>query len=77
MLKRPESLKEWFKSITGGESLSDMSVEDWKPWRAMFNPGFSATNLLTPVPGVIEETLAYRDMLAGYARAALSVVCTY
>lgn len=68
MLRRPEELKRWFKSITGGETLFDMSAEDWKPWRAMFNPGFSATNLLTHIPGVIEETLVYRDILAAHAR---------
>ncbi|CAG8959468.1 hypothetical protein HYFRA_00001366 [Hymenoscyphus fraxineus] len=68
MLLRPEELKPWFAPLTGGESLFDMSVEAWKPWRAMFNLGFSAANLLTHVPGLVEETLVYREILAEHAK---------
>ncbi|TVY73120.1 Cytochrome P450 monooxygenase aflN [Lachnellula suecica] len=67
-IQRPIELREWFKSITGGPSLFDMSAEEWKPWRALFNPGFSAKNLITHVPNVVEETLAYRDVLAECAK---------
>ena len=66
-LTRPLELQNWFRSITGGPAMFDMSVEEWKPWRALFNPGYSAANLLTHVPHIVEETLVYREILKDHA----------
>lgn len=66
-INRPPELQRWFKPITGGPALFDMSPVEWKPWRAFFNPGFGGTNLLTHVPHMVEETLVYRDILTKHA----------
>lgn len=67
-LKRPLALQEWFRSITGGPALFDMSVEEWKPWRALFNLGYSAANLITHTPHIVHQTLVYREILADHAK---------
>jgi cytochrome P450 len=41
---------------------------NWKVWRARFNPGFSARNLMSLVPAMLEEVLVFRkwmDSVAG------------
>ncbi|MCJ1420219.1 hypothetical protein MMC32_006576 [Xylographa parallela] len=68
-LTRPLELQNWFRPITGGPAMFDMSVEEWKPWRALFNPAFSAANLLTQVPHMVEETLVYRKVLESHAKS--------
>jgi cytochrome P450 len=35
----------------------------WKTWRAIFNPGFSAKNLIRLVPDMVEEVDIFRDWL--------------
>ena len=66
---RPLELQNWFRPITGGPAMFDMSVEEWKPWRALFNPAFSAANLLAQVPHMVEETLVYRKVLESHAKS--------
>ena len=66
--ERPRELRDWFRPITGGPALFDMSYEEWKPWLSLFSPGFSASNLLTHVPEIIEETLTYHATLIEHAR---------
>ncbi|KAI0171957.1 cytochrome P450 [Hypoxylon sp. FL1284] len=44
-----------FKSFTRGQ--------EWKTARSMFNPGFSAKNLLSLVPDMMEEVLVFRERL--------------
>ncbi|MCJ1381280.1 hypothetical protein MMC17_004389 [Xylographa soralifera] len=55
--------------ISGGPNLFSMQEEEWRPWRNLFNPGFSATYLLTLVPNIVRETLAYREVLKERAEA--------
>lgn len=67
-LERPVEMRDWFRPITGGPALFDMSYHEWKPWRSLFNPGFSAAHLLTHVSEIVEETLVYRASLEEHAR---------
>ncbi|MCJ1323085.1 hypothetical protein MMC15_008436 [Xylographa vitiligo] len=67
--KKPESLHDWFLPIAGGPNLFSMQEEEWRPWRNIFNPGFSAAYLLTLVPDIVRETLAYREVLKECAEA--------
>ncbi|KAI1415617.1 cytochrome P450 [Hypoxylon sp. FL1857] len=62
-----------FKSFTGGEDLVNLDGPEWKKARSMFNPGFSARNLLSLVPDMIEEVLVFRERL-GKAVASGQVV---
>ena len=66
-LRRPLLLHRFFKPITGGLTLFDMPEEDWKPWRAVFNKGFSVEHVLSLVPGMVQETVIYADTLRSLA----------
>ncbi|KAI1482445.1 hypothetical protein K445DRAFT_53084 [Daldinia sp. EC12] len=52
-----------FKGFTGGQDLVNLDGPEWKKARSMFNPGFSAKNLLSLVPDMIEEVLVFRNRL--------------
>jgi hypothetical protein len=67
-LERPAEVRDWFRPIAGGPALFDMSHDEWKRWRSLCNPGFSAANLLTHVSEIVEETLVYRASLDEHAR---------
>ena len=66
--ERPSLLRRFFKPIAGGPNLFDLPEKEWKPWRTIFNKGFSADHVLTLVPGMVEETLLYQETLRGLAR---------
>lgn len=50
-----------FKPFTNGEDLVNLEGAEWKMARSMFNPGFSARNLLSLVPDMIEEVLVLQE----------------
>ncbi|KAI1386888.1 cytochrome P450 [Hypoxylon trugodes] len=52
-----------FKPFTGGKDLVTIDGNEWKQARAMFNPGFSARNLLSLVPDMVEEVLVFQGRL--------------
>ncbi|KAI5920654.1 cytochrome P450 [Camillea tinctor] len=52
-----------FKHFTGGRDIVNLEGQEWKSARAMFNPGFSAKNLLSLIPDFVEETLVFRERL--------------
>ena len=65
--KKPKSLHAWFYSIAGGPNLFTMQEDEWRPWRNVFNPGFSQAHLFSLVPDIVRETLEYRKTLEHYA----------
>jgi len=71
--KKPDSLNGWFHSIAGGPNLFCMGEEEWRVWRNIFNPGFSAAHIQQLVPNIVEETLAYRDLLKDIAKSGKMV----
>ncbi len=66
--ERPLELLPWFHPIAGGPNLFDLPGKEWKPWRAVFNKGFSADHLLSLVPNMVQESLVYRETLRRHAR---------
>ena len=52
-----------FKPFSGGRDLLHLEGEEWKKARAMFNPGFSARNILSLIPQAVEEALVFRSRL--------------
>ncbi|KAI0889436.1 cytochrome P450 [Annulohypoxylon maeteangense] len=52
-----------FGAFTGGEDLLNLDGPEWKKARSIFNPGFSARNLLSLVPNMIEEVLVFQERL--------------
>ena len=67
--ERPPKLNDFFKPLAGGPNLFDLAGKDWKPWRTTFNKGFSSDNLSSFVPGMVEETVKYRDTLMSLAQS--------
>lgn len=71
-LKHPWELLE-FKPFTGNQDLVTTEGREWKTYRAIFNPGFSARNLLSLIPSFVEEALVFRRRL-GEAAAKGDVI---
>jgi cytochrome P450 len=66
--EKPDALRKWFFSLTGGISIFDAPAEKWKSLRNLFNRGFSANHLLSLVPIMVEETEIYCDILRQHAK---------
>ncbi|KAL4930616.1 cytochrome P450 [Aspergillus undulatus] len=49
--------------ITGGPSLVAMNGIEWKKWRSVFNPGFSAGSMVDQVSAVVNSVQVYCDIL--------------
>lgn len=45
-----------------------MSEKEWRPWRAIFSPGFSNTYLTGLIPHMVEETMIYNIILREHAQ---------
>ena len=67
-LPKPVLLHDYFLPITGGPNLFTMVEQQWKPWREIFNPGFSASYILEQVPHIVHEVLVYSEILREHAR---------
>ncbi|KAK7539453.1 cytochrome P450 [Phyllosticta citribraziliensis] len=55
-LEKWGNLRDTFAPFMGDQHLLVMEGELWKHWRSLFNPGFSASNMLTHVPTIVRET---------------------
>lgn len=69
-LEKPNALKVWTWSLSGGTNLFDAPPEEWKPLRALFSRGFSANHLMNLVPFIVEETQVYCNILREHAKLA-------
>lgn len=65
---RAAMLKRFFKPIAGGPNLFDMAEREWRPWRQIFNKGFSTDQTTNLVPHVLRETEVYKERLSDLAR---------
>ena len=52
-----------FMPFTQCNDLVNLEGQEWKTWRSIFNPGFSARNILTLVPAMLEEIHVFRAWL--------------
>lgn len=62
-LPKYHAMKTFLQPITGGGDIVTMEGQMWKTWRGIFNPGFSASHLMTLTPGIVEETVTFFDIL--------------
>ena len=53
--------------MTQGLDLVTVEGRIWKTWRSIFNPGFSAKNLMRQVPAIMEEIEIFREGLRAAA----------
>lgn len=86
-LKAP-MVKAELEPFTGAKDLSTLEGQEWKTWRSIFNPGFSAKNLTALLPAFLEEIQVLKQRLVKAAesgkvikmeetiqRATVDVIC--
>ncbi|XRM37487.1 hypothetical protein ABZX51_000956 [Aspergillus tubingensis] len=59
----------FMQPITGGPSMISMGNAEWKAWRSIFNPGFSAGSMQDLLPEVIKSVGVFCDKLHEKANA--------
>lgn len=68
-LPKSDPILRFMYPLTKNNDLVTMEGQRWKDWRAVFNPGFSANNLIKLVPRLLEAVSTYSDILAKHAQA--------
>jgi cytochrome P450 len=62
-LPKPRHQEDGFRPIIGGSSLITMNGDEWKLWRSLLNPGFSASHMLSLVPSVVDAVDVFCQLL--------------
>ena len=62
-----EIVTDYMYHLTGGKNLVSMHGAEWKTWRSIFNPGFSASHLMTLVPGIVDDSMVFCEILREHA----------
>jgi len=53
--------------VTGGPDLLSPHGSEWKFWRAMFNPGFSLTNIKAQIASIVDSAETCCELLQHHA----------
>ncbi|KAK3940256.1 cytochrome P450 [Diplogelasinospora grovesii] len=67
-LPKAELLHYEFQPFTQCRDLLNLEGAEWKKWRSIFNPGFSARNIISLMPAFLEEIHVFTDHLKEAAR---------
>jgi len=67
-LPKGEVMHYEFEPMTGLKDILTLEGAEWKRWRSIFNPGFSAKNILLLVPAFLEEIQVFTDGLRKQAK---------
>lgn len=59
---------DFMDQIGGRENLVSSDGPGWKSWRAAFNPGFSASHLMTLVPGIVDDVAVFCEIVQQHAK---------
>jgi cytochrome P450 len=62
-LPKPSDQEASFRPVVGGPSLISMNKEQWKFWRSLLNPGFSASHMLSLVPIIVDAMDVFCELL--------------
>jgi len=68
VLPKFPAIKDFLYPLANGKDIVSMDGQEWRYWRNMFNPGFSASHLISLVPEIVEETTRFCDILKDRAR---------
>jgi hypothetical protein len=68
-LPKSTDLKSEFWPLTGTKDLVTSDGPEWKFWRSVFNPGFSAKNLMSMTPAFLEEVRVFVGKLREAAKS--------
>ncbi|KAF2010892.1 putative cytochrome P450 [Aaosphaeria arxii CBS 175.79] len=67
-LPKPPLAGDSVEPIVGGPSILSMNDVDWKKWRTLLNPGFSAQKLMNHVPFIVDCCEVFNEKLRNEAR---------
>ena len=62
-LPKPRNQQNSFRPIVGGPSFITMNDVQWKQWRSIFSPGFSASHMLSLVPSIVDSMDVFCEIL--------------
>lgn len=62
-LPKHSTVQEFLEPVVGKHNLVSMEGSMWKQWRARFNPGFSALQVMNLIPAIVDEVVVFRDLL--------------
>ena len=51
------------RPLADNQDLVSLEGPTWKKWRNVYNPGFSASHLISLVPLIAEQVLVFCDIL--------------
>lgn len=67
MPKHPE-VEKFMRNIGGPGNMVSSEGAEWKKWRSAFNPGFSASHLMSLVPSILDDVLIFNEILTKHAK---------
>lgn len=65
---KADPLLKFMYPLTKNNDLVSMEGQQWKDWRSVFNPGFSAKHLITLVPKILQAVSTYSEVLGEHAK---------
>jgi cytochrome P450 len=60
---KPHDQEASFAPVIGGPSLITMNDTQWKVWRSLLSPGFSASHMLSLVPSIVDAMDVFCELL--------------
>lgn len=58
----------YLDKLLGSNNMVGVDGQNWKSLRSMFNPGFSASHLITLVPYIVDSSMVFLDILREKAK---------
>lgn len=68
VLPKFSAIKDFLYPLANGKDLVSMDGQEWKYWRGIFNPAFSAGHLMNLVPEMVKEMKVFCDILLNHAK---------
>ena len=68
VLPKFPAIKDFLYPLANGKDMVSMDGREWKYWRNIFNPGFSASHLMGLVPDIVRETEVFCEVLQDHAK---------
>ena len=62
-LPKHSAVQKFLDPFVGKHNLISTEGSMWKQWRARFNPGFRAVQVMNLIPGIVDEVVVFRDLL--------------
>lgn len=67
VLPKFPAIRDFLYPLSNGKDIVGMDGPEWKYWRSVFNPGFSANYLMKLVPDIVKETTVFCKILQRHA----------